>query len=131
MSALLVFNRVYRVEYSQSCWYFRTLLLTSAPLTFSLVHVLIGIPPHSLTPWRVCPPLVPGGHTRLRERGWGERVPIRTMGQTLWYSRYICCEGYRRPGSKQRSFFLHKTLREVKSKSLMASRSISKRKEAC
>jgi hypothetical protein len=28
-------------------------------------------------------------------------------------------------------YFLHKTLREVKSKSLMASRSISKRKEAC
>jgi len=28
-------------------------------------------------------------------------------------------------------FFLHKTLREVKSKSLMASRSISKHKEAC
>ncbi len=27
------------------------------------------------------------GHTRLRERGWGG-VPIRTMGQTLWYSRY-------------------------------------------
>ena len=26
-----------------------------------------------------------GGHTRLRERG---RVPIRTSGHTLWYSRY-------------------------------------------
>jgi hypothetical protein len=29
-----------------------------------------------------------GGHIRLRERGWG--VPIRTRGQTLCYSRYIC-----------------------------------------
>ncbi len=31
------------------------------------------------------------GHTRLRERGWGGGVliPIRTRGQTLWYSRYI------------------------------------------
>jgi hypothetical protein len=27
-----------------------------------------------------------GGHTRLRERGQEE--PIRTKGQTLWYSRY-------------------------------------------
>ncbi len=35
------------------------------------------------------PPLVGGGggHTHLRERGRG--VPIRTRGQTLWYSRYI------------------------------------------
>ncbi len=41
------------------------------------------------------PSLVPGGgggQTRLRERGWG--VPIRTRGQTLWYSRYICPLGY-------------------------------------
>jgi hypothetical protein len=29
------------------------------------------------------------GHTRLREREWGG-VPIRTSGQTLWYSWYIC-----------------------------------------
>ncbi len=27
-----------------------------------------------------------GGHIRLRERGWAD--PIRTKGQTLWYSRY-------------------------------------------
>ncbi len=31
-------------RYSQSCWYFRTLLWTSAPLTFSLVH-LPPLPP--------------------------------------------------------------------------------------
>ncbi len=30
------------------------------------------------------PPLVPGGHTRWREWGWAD--PIRTRGQTLWYS---------------------------------------------
>ncbi len=29
------------------------------------------------------PPLFPGGHTRLQERGWAD--PIRTRGQTLWY----------------------------------------------
>ncbi len=37
-----------------------------------------------------------GGHTRLREKGWG--VPIRTRGQTLWYSRFfvyvLCTEQY-------------------------------------
>jgi hypothetical protein len=27
-----------------------------------------------------------GGHTRMRERGWG--VSIRTKGQKLWYSRH-------------------------------------------
>ncbi len=44
---------------------------------------------HPLTRNRVYPPppLVPGGHIRLRVRGWG--VPIPTRGQTLWYSRYI------------------------------------------
>jgi hypothetical protein len=38
------------------------------------------------------PPVLPGeGHTRLWEREWGGRgVSIRTRGQTLWYSRYIC-----------------------------------------
>jgi hypothetical protein len=43
-------------------------------------------PPHpeaSVSPLRFR-----GGHTRLRESGWG--VPIRTRGQTLWYSRYVC-----------------------------------------
>ncbi len=39
-------------------------------------------------PQTCVPPGSGGGHTRLRERGWG--VPIRTRGQTLWYSRYIC-----------------------------------------
>ncbi len=38
MSSLLVFNRVY-LRYSQSCWYFRPLLWTSAPLAFSLVEL--------------------------------------------------------------------------------------------
>ncbi len=34
-----------------------------------------------------CPLFVPGGgRTRLRQRGWAD--PIRTRGQTLWYSRY-------------------------------------------
>jgi hypothetical protein len=33
------------------------------------------------------PPLVQGGgHSRLRERGWG--IPIPTRGHTLWYSKY-------------------------------------------
>jgi hypothetical protein len=37
----------------------------------------------------VRPPLLRvGGHTRSREMGWKD--PIRTRGQTLWYSRYIC-----------------------------------------
>ncbi len=41
MSSLLVFNRAYTVDwrYSQSCWYFRTLLWTSAPL-----NLLTGSP---------------------------------------------------------------------------------------
>jgi hypothetical protein len=33
-------------RYSQSCWYFRTLLGTSAPLTFSLVLSPVIPPPH-------------------------------------------------------------------------------------
>jgi hypothetical protein len=47
-------------------------------------------PPHPLAPRRVCPPPFGsgGGHTRLRERGGG--VPIRTSGQPLWCSRYLC-----------------------------------------
>jgi hypothetical protein len=36
MLSLLVFNRVYKLEWY---WYFRPLLWTSAPLTFSLVHL--------------------------------------------------------------------------------------------
>ncbi len=44
--------------------------------------------PHILTRRRVCPPLplVGGGGSREGVGG----VPIRTRGQTLWYSRYIC-----------------------------------------
>jgi hypothetical protein len=44
--------------------------------------------PQPLTPFECVPPplWLQGGHTRLRERGG---VPIRTRGQTLWYSRYI------------------------------------------
>ncbi len=48
--------------------------------------------PRLLTRKRVLSPpsphsLVPGGmHSRFRERGRGE--PIRTKGQTLWYSMY-------------------------------------------
>jgi hypothetical protein len=48
-------------------------------------------PPHPLDRRRarVCPPFAPGGggQTRLREKGW--EVPIRTRGQTLWYSMYM------------------------------------------
>ncbi len=45
--------------------------------------------PHPLTRRRVRPPLwLRGEHIRLRERG--RAAPIRTRGQTLWYSRYIC-----------------------------------------
>ncbi len=40
------FNRVYWLEI-QSCWYFRPLLWTSTPLTFSLVH----LPPPPLPVW--------------------------------------------------------------------------------
>jgi hypothetical protein len=43
--------------------------------------------PRPLTHKRVLPPFGSrGGHTRLRERGWGE--PIRTKGRTIWYSSY-------------------------------------------
>jgi hypothetical protein len=31
----------------------------------------------------------------LQERGWG--VPVRTRGQTLWFSRYICTLWYSQP----------------------------------
>jgi hypothetical protein len=42
--------------------------------------------PHPPTSRRVRPPtLVPGGDTVEGVRG----VPVRTRGQTLWYSRYI------------------------------------------
>ncbi len=56
--------------------------------------VRIGTPPpplpQPLTSVFPPPPLVPRGGTHsLGERGWGG-VPIRTRGQTLWYSRYIC-----------------------------------------
>ncbi len=47
MSSLLVFNRVYRLEYNQSCWYFRPLLWTIASLIFSLVQP----PPPPLPVW--------------------------------------------------------------------------------
>jgi hypothetical protein len=43
-------------------------------------HSQASVPPPPLDP----PP--PGGGTHLRERG----VPVRTKGQTLCYSRYIC-----------------------------------------
>ncbi len=43
MSSLLV--KFIDWRYSQSCWYFRPLLWTSAPLTFSLVRLLHPLPP--------------------------------------------------------------------------------------
>ncbi len=47
-------------------------------------------PSHPLTRRRVCPPFGSGGHTLACEIGVGEGgvVPIRSRGQTLWYSRY-------------------------------------------
>ncbi len=55
--------------------------------------------PHPPPAGECAPPLlVPvGGHTRLREKGWG--VLIQTRGQTLWYSRYfvlctLCAQGF-------------------------------------
>ncbi len=49
----------------------------------------VGFQFRGCLPQRRClPPFGSGGHTRLRERGC--EVPIRTRGQTLWYSRYIC-----------------------------------------
>jgi hypothetical protein len=49
-------------------------------------------PPQSLTLRRVCPPPFgsAGGTHPLTGEGWVLGVPIRTRGQTLWYSRYIC-----------------------------------------
>jgi len=41
-----------------------------------------------LTRRRVCPPRFRGGEVRGCKRGGGG-VPIRTRGQTLWYSPYI------------------------------------------
>jgi hypothetical protein len=50
----------------------------------------LGPPPHlqaSVSP----PPLVPGGGTLACGRGVGE-VPVRTRGETLWYSGiYVLC----------------------------------------
>jgi hypothetical protein len=55
----------------------------------------LGPPPPTPLPAGECVPSPPPlgfrgeGHTRLRERV-GLGVPIRTRGQTLWYSRYVC-----------------------------------------
>ncbi len=83
-------------------------------------------------------PMIVGPRSRylLQHRYWPPGVPLSFLKKrSLTHAFFIPprgeCEGYRRPGSKQQFFFLHKTLREVKSKSLMASCSISKRKEAC
>ncbi len=55
---------------------------------FSIVR--IGTPPPSLAGECVPSHFGSGGeHIRWGERMWGG-VPIRAMGQTLWYSRYIC-----------------------------------------
>ncbi len=45
-------------------------------------------PPPSSPAGECCPPWFRGGggHTRLREMDWAD--PIRTRGQTQWYSRY-------------------------------------------
>jgi hypothetical protein len=45
-------------------------------------------------------------HIHLRERGWG--VPIRTRGQTLWLSRYMCT-------SKSAKHILQKIRKTLKS----------------
>ncbi len=54
-------------------------------------------PTQLLTRRRVCPPLFgSGGNILAGGRGSGG-VPIRTRGQTLWYSRYIrfvLCDQY-------------------------------------
>jgi hypothetical protein len=62
-------------------------------------------------------------------------VPLgRHQGQQCVNTKQLCVYSVRDTGGLALNsdfFLLHKTLREVKSKSLMASRSISKRKEAC
>ncbi len=67
MSSLLVFNRVYRPQISQSNWYFR-LLLWKRPsnlLKFSLIH----LPPPPLP----CVNKYRGIHTVCNGGGWGPR----------------------------------------------------------
>jgi hypothetical protein len=57
----------------------------------SLQSSELGLPHPSHAGECVPSPLLPGGgggHTPLRERGWG--APIPTRGQAPWYSRYIC-----------------------------------------
>ncbi len=64
MSSLQVFNRVYRLENSQSCWYFWSLMWTSAPS-----NLLTGSP----TPLPPFPVWISTGvsiHT-VSNRGWG------------------------------------------------------------
>ncbi len=80
MSSLLVFNRVYRLENSQSCWYFRHLLWTRTPLTFSLVH-LAHLPPPCVNKYRgtciQCIQCVTGGGDRGSQKiNTCRKVPV-------------------------------------------------------
>jgi hypothetical protein len=71
--------------------YYLLPLSRKSAIAFLHAVVRIGTPQrvNTLNRRRVCfPLLVPGGQTRLQESAWG--APIRTRGQTLWYSRYIC-----------------------------------------
>ncbi len=83
MSSLLVFNRVYRLEnwrYSQSCWYFRPLLWTSTPLTFSRIH-----PSLSPLPWvnKYRGMHFIGIYTVCNMGGGGDRVVWRTSTKVI------------------------------------------------
>jgi hypothetical protein len=65
-------------------------------LSFSPV-VGIGTlpPPHPQARVHSPPPLVPGGHTRLLERGWGVPVPKRGHSLVLLFLiyMYFVCRG--------------------------------------
>ncbi len=91
MSTLLVLIELIDWRYSQSCWYFRPALWTSAPLTFSLVHSppsLCEIHVHFFCTYTVCNGVGVKGH-RMGGGHKADKMPaakITTFGIAFYQS---------------------------------------------